>query len=88
MNDWLEQFLPRDNRNPQVKLADNELIDILKNAVPKFWQGQIYQALQNLELLDPPKQAQRGGTAVMSSTGTNQKIPPPPKRVERPMCPA
>eukprot|EP00957_Ditylum_brightwellii_P137991 10520178-Ditylum_brightwellii.AAC.1 len=30
---------------------------------------------KNLELLDPPKQAQRGRTAATSSTGTNQQIP-------------
>eukprot|EP00957_Ditylum_brightwellii_P028354 2141269-Ditylum_brightwellii.AAC.1 len=36
INDWLEQFLPRDDRTPQVKLADNKLMDILKNAMPKW----------------------------------------------------
>eukprot|EP00957_Ditylum_brightwellii_P075733 5755706-Ditylum_brightwellii.AAC.1 len=30
INDWLEQLLHRDNRPPQVKLVDNELMDILK----------------------------------------------------------
>eukprot|EP00957_Ditylum_brightwellii_P199006 15169745-Ditylum_brightwellii.AAC.1 len=41
MNDWLEQFLPRDNGTPQVKLAEDESMDILENAVPQSWQGEI-----------------------------------------------
>eukprot|EP00957_Ditylum_brightwellii_P078075 5935338-Ditylum_brightwellii.AAC.1 len=39
MNDHLDQFLPRDDETPQVKLVENELMDILENAVPKSWQG-------------------------------------------------
>eukprot|EP00957_Ditylum_brightwellii_P028115 2122694-Ditylum_brightwellii.AAC.1 len=34
MNGRLEQFLPRDNRTPQVKLVEDKLMDILENAVP------------------------------------------------------
>eukprot|EP00957_Ditylum_brightwellii_P013282 1002146-Ditylum_brightwellii.AAC.1 len=41
MNNHLEQFLPRDNGTPQVKLAEDKLMDILENAVPKSWQGEI-----------------------------------------------
>eukprot|EP00957_Ditylum_brightwellii_P147864 11259782-Ditylum_brightwellii.AAC.2 len=41
MNGQLEQFLPRDNRTPQVKLAEDKLMDILENTVPKSWQGEM-----------------------------------------------
>eukprot|EP00957_Ditylum_brightwellii_P092622 7053110-Ditylum_brightwellii.AAC.2 len=90
INDWLEQFLPRDNGTPQFKLADSKLMDILKNTMPKFWKAEMHrqhfnctakgqanfiQFCKNLELLEPLKQAQKGGTAPMSSTGTNQKNP-------------
>eukprot|EP00957_Ditylum_brightwellii_P062705 4758900-Ditylum_brightwellii.AAC.1 len=34
-NDQLEQFPPRDDRTPQVKLAGKKLMDILENAMPK-----------------------------------------------------
>eukprot|EP00957_Ditylum_brightwellii_P194773 14835882-Ditylum_brightwellii.AAC.1 len=43
MNGRLEQFPPRDNRTPQVKLIENKLIVILKNAVPKSWQREIHR---------------------------------------------
>eukprot|EP00957_Ditylum_brightwellii_P156439 11906360-Ditylum_brightwellii.AAC.1 len=73
INNGLEQFLPRDNGTPQVKLADNELMDILKNAVPKSLQKEMCRQhfdcmaedqakfigfCENLELLDLPKKAQ------------------------------
>eukprot|EP00957_Ditylum_brightwellii_P153445 11678579-Ditylum_brightwellii.AAC.1 len=35
MNDHLEQFPPRDNGTPQVKLVEDKLMNILKNVVPK-----------------------------------------------------
>eukprot|EP00957_Ditylum_brightwellii_P073160 5561280-Ditylum_brightwellii.AAC.1 len=31
MNDWLEQFPPRDNGSSQVKLAEGKSMDILGN---------------------------------------------------------
>eukprot|EP00957_Ditylum_brightwellii_P035643 2702360-Ditylum_brightwellii.AAC.1 len=37
INNQLEQFPPRDDGNPQVKLADNKLMDILESAMPKLW---------------------------------------------------
>eukprot|EP00957_Ditylum_brightwellii_P055815 4228770-Ditylum_brightwellii.AAC.1 len=37
-------------------------------------QAKFIRFCKNHELLDPPKQAQRGGTAATSSTGTNQQI--------------
>eukprot|EP00957_Ditylum_brightwellii_P187905 14307278-Ditylum_brightwellii.AAC.1 len=43
MNDRLEQFLPRDNGTPQVKRAEDKLMDILENAVPKSWQGEMHR---------------------------------------------
>eukprot|EP00957_Ditylum_brightwellii_P051176 3879518-Ditylum_brightwellii.AAC.1 len=58
--------------------------------MPKSWQGEMHRQCsdcaakgqarlirfcKNLELLDPPKQAQKGGTAATSSTCTNQQIP-------------
>eukprot|EP00957_Ditylum_brightwellii_P021714 1637974-Ditylum_brightwellii.AAC.1 len=36
-------------------------------------QAKYIRFCENLKLLDPPKQAQRGRTATMSSTGTNQQ---------------
>eukprot|EP00957_Ditylum_brightwellii_P211490 15366226-Ditylum_brightwellii.AAC.1 len=80
MNNHLEQFLPRDNRSPQVKLVEDELMDILENAVPKSWQGEMHrqrfdcaskgqtkfiQLCKCLELLDPPTQGQKGRYDVM-----------------------
>eukprot|EP00957_Ditylum_brightwellii_P072232 5490945-Ditylum_brightwellii.AAC.1 len=88
INDQLEQFSPRDGGNLQVKLLDNTLMDILETAVPKSWQGEmcrqhfvctakgytnIFRFCKNLELLDPPKQAQRNRTAATSFTGSNQQ---------------
>eukprot|EP00957_Ditylum_brightwellii_P035330 2679832-Ditylum_brightwellii.AAC.1 len=70
INYHLEQFLPRDNRTPQVKLAEDKLMDIIENAVPKSWQWEMHQQKFNctakgqakfiwfckcLELLDSPK---------------------------------
>eukprot|EP00957_Ditylum_brightwellii_P053791 4075107-Ditylum_brightwellii.AAC.1 len=52
INNWLEQFPPRDGGTTPVKLADAKLKDIPENAKPKSWQAEV---LQNLELLDPPK---------------------------------
>eukprot|EP00957_Ditylum_brightwellii_P116865 8914529-Ditylum_brightwellii.AAC.1 len=43
MNDHLEQFTPRDNETPQVKLVEDELIDILENTVPKSRQGEMHR---------------------------------------------
>eukprot|EP00957_Ditylum_brightwellii_P066748 5065551-Ditylum_brightwellii.AAC.1 len=43
MNDRLEQFLPRDDGTPQVKLTEDKLMDILENAVPKSWQGEMHR---------------------------------------------
>eukprot|EP00957_Ditylum_brightwellii_P126296 9629090-Ditylum_brightwellii.AAC.1 len=70
MNDWLEQFPPRDDGTPQVKLTEDKLMDILENAVLKSWQGEMRRQhfdcaakgqakfirfCENLELLDPSK---------------------------------
>eukprot|EP00957_Ditylum_brightwellii_P199598 15215821-Ditylum_brightwellii.AAC.1 len=70
MNCCLEQLPPRDDGTPQVKLADNKLMDVLKNAVPKSWQGEVRRQhfycmakgqtkfirfCENLEMLDPMK---------------------------------
>eukprot|EP00957_Ditylum_brightwellii_P134779 10275736-Ditylum_brightwellii.AAC.1 len=64
-------------------------MDILKNAVPKSCQGgmrrhsfdcaaegqaKFIRFYKNLESLDPPKQAQKGGNATTSATGTNHQI--------------
>eukprot|EP00957_Ditylum_brightwellii_P062090 4712335-Ditylum_brightwellii.AAC.1 len=38
INDQLEQFPPRDDGTPQVKLADDKLMEILENAMLKLWQ--------------------------------------------------
>eukprot|EP00957_Ditylum_brightwellii_P138117 10528441-Ditylum_brightwellii.AAC.1 len=88
MNDQLESFLPGDNRTPQVKLVEDNLMDILENAIIKSWQGEMCRQrfdcvakgqakfirfCKNLELLDPPKQAQRGRQAAILATGTNQQ---------------
>eukprot|EP00957_Ditylum_brightwellii_P167256 12732284-Ditylum_brightwellii.AAC.1 len=69
---------------------DNELMDILENAIPKSWQGEMCRQhfdfvvkgqakfirfCKNLELLEPSKQAQMVRTVAISSTGTNQQIP-------------
>eukprot|EP00957_Ditylum_brightwellii_P189950 14461027-Ditylum_brightwellii.AAC.1 len=43
MNDQLEQFLPRNDRTHQVKLAEDKLIDILENVVPKSWQREMHR---------------------------------------------
>eukprot|EP00957_Ditylum_brightwellii_P163919 12479376-Ditylum_brightwellii.AAC.2 len=90
MNDRLEQFPPRDNGTPQVKLAEDKLMDILENAVPKSWKGEMHIQrfdcaaegqvkfiwfCKCLELLDPPKQYQKGGHDAMSATGTWKQIP-------------
>eukprot|EP00957_Ditylum_brightwellii_P150646 11470011-Ditylum_brightwellii.AAC.1 len=40
MNNYLEQFPPRDNVTPQAKLAEDKLMDILEKVVPKSWQGE------------------------------------------------
>eukprot|EP00957_Ditylum_brightwellii_P176689 13457438-Ditylum_brightwellii.AAC.1 len=71
MNDHLEQFPPRDNRTPQVKLAEDKLMDINENAVPRSWQEEMRRQRFNcaskgqakfiyfcecLESLDPLKQ--------------------------------
>eukprot|EP00957_Ditylum_brightwellii_P033872 2566916-Ditylum_brightwellii.AAC.1 len=63
-------------------------MDILENAVPKSWQGEIHRQRFNyvakgqakfirfckcLESLDPPKQ--KNGQDAMSATGSNQQIP-------------
>eukprot|EP00957_Ditylum_brightwellii_P079332 6031459-Ditylum_brightwellii.AAC.1 len=89
MNDRLEQFLPRDNGTPQVKLAEDKLMDILENAVPKSWQSEIRRQrfdcaaegqatfiwfCKCLELLDPPKQSQKGTHDAISATGTLKQI--------------
>eukprot|EP00957_Ditylum_brightwellii_P207185 15351876-Ditylum_brightwellii.AAC.1 len=89
MNNQLEQFLPRDNRTPQVKLAEDTLMDILENAVSKSWKGEIsrqrfdcmaegqaefIQFRECLELLDPPKQGRKGGHDATLATGTWQQI--------------
>eukprot|EP00957_Ditylum_brightwellii_P039614 2996141-Ditylum_brightwellii.AAC.2 len=43
MNDQLELFLTRDDETPQAKLAEDKLMDILENAVPKSWQGEMHR---------------------------------------------
>eukprot|EP00957_Ditylum_brightwellii_P172458 13129519-Ditylum_brightwellii.AAC.1 len=43
MNDHLEQFSSRDDGTPQVKLAEDKLMDTLKNAVPKSWQREMHR---------------------------------------------
>eukprot|EP00957_Ditylum_brightwellii_P102413 7806321-Ditylum_brightwellii.AAC.1 len=88
MNDRLEQFPPRDNVTPQVKLAEDKLMDIIENAVPKSWQGEmrrqrfdctakgqaeIIRFCKCLEPLDSPKQKNRQDAT--SATGSNQQIP-------------
>eukprot|EP00957_Ditylum_brightwellii_P027894 2107564-Ditylum_brightwellii.AAC.1 len=88
MNDHLEQFPPRDDQTPQVKLAKDKLMDILENAVPKAWQGEMRRQrfdcaakgqakficfCKYLESLDPPKQ--KNGQDIMSATSSNQQIP-------------
>eukprot|EP00957_Ditylum_brightwellii_P022626 1706627-Ditylum_brightwellii.AAC.2 len=70
INKRLAQFPPRDNRTFQEKLADNKLMDILENAMPKSWQEEMQRQCfdcvadrqsksisfcKNPELLDPPK---------------------------------
>eukprot|EP00957_Ditylum_brightwellii_P198464 15125485-Ditylum_brightwellii.AAC.1 len=90
MNNCLEQFLPRDNGTPQVKLVEDKLMNILENAVPKSWQGGIHrqrfdcmakgqakfiQFCKCLELLDPQKQGQKGEQDATSATGNRQQIP-------------
>eukprot|EP00957_Ditylum_brightwellii_P091821 6991236-Ditylum_brightwellii.AAC.1 len=42
MNDQMEQSSLRDDGTPQVQLTEDKLIDILENAVPKYWQGEIH----------------------------------------------
>eukprot|EP00957_Ditylum_brightwellii_P206400 15348253-Ditylum_brightwellii.AAC.2 len=37
INKRLAQFLPRDDGTPQEKLADDKIMDILENAMPKSW---------------------------------------------------
>eukprot|EP00957_Ditylum_brightwellii_P148638 11316490-Ditylum_brightwellii.AAC.1 len=37
INDRLAQFPPRDDRNPQEKLANDKIMDILENVMPKLW---------------------------------------------------
>eukprot|EP00957_Ditylum_brightwellii_P201694 15326788-Ditylum_brightwellii.AAC.1 len=71
MNGHLEQFPPRDNGTPQVKLVEDKLMDIFKNTVPKSWQGEMQRQrfdraaegqakficfCECLESLDPPKE--------------------------------
>eukprot|EP00957_Ditylum_brightwellii_P107148 8174746-Ditylum_brightwellii.AAC.1 len=88
MNNLLEKFPPRDNRTHQVKLAEDKLMDILENAVPKFWQEEMQRQRFNcaaegqdkfirfctcLESLDPPKQ--KNIQYATSATGSNQQIP-------------
>eukprot|EP00957_Ditylum_brightwellii_P187408 14272779-Ditylum_brightwellii.AAC.1 len=88
MNDCLEQFPPRDDGTPQVKLTEDKLMDILKNAAPKSWQGEMHRQrfdcatkgqakfiifCKCLESLDPLKQKNRQD--VTSVTGSNQQIP-------------
>eukprot|EP00957_Ditylum_brightwellii_P023501 1773311-Ditylum_brightwellii.AAC.1 len=88
MNDHQEQFPPRDDRTPQVKLAEDKLMDILENTVPKSWQGEMCRQrfdcvakgqakfirfCECLESLDPPKQ--KNGQDFTSVTGSNQQIP-------------
>eukprot|EP00957_Ditylum_brightwellii_P041533 3145446-Ditylum_brightwellii.AAC.1 len=91
INDQLEQFLPRNDGTPQVKLAGSKLMDVLENAMPKSWKAKICRQhfncaakvqaefisfCNNLKLLDPPKQqAQRSIAAAMSGAGSNQQIP-------------
>eukprot|EP00957_Ditylum_brightwellii_P091180 6942089-Ditylum_brightwellii.AAC.1 len=41
MKNQLEQFLPRDDGTPQVKLVEDKLMVILENALPKSWQGEM-----------------------------------------------
>eukprot|EP00957_Ditylum_brightwellii_P129736 9896523-Ditylum_brightwellii.AAC.1 len=36
-----QQFLPRDGRTLQVTLAEDNLMEILENVVPKSWQGEM-----------------------------------------------
>eukprot|EP00957_Ditylum_brightwellii_P145759 11099339-Ditylum_brightwellii.AAC.1 len=88
MNDYLEQFSPRDNGTPQVKLAEDKLMYIPNNAVPKSWQGEMRRQrfdcaakgqakficfCKCLESLDPLKQ--KNGQDATSATGSNQQIP-------------
>eukprot|EP00957_Ditylum_brightwellii_P070616 5365636-Ditylum_brightwellii.AAC.2 len=76
INDQIEQFLTRDNMTPQVKLADDKLMDIMENKIPKLWQADMCRQCfdcaaegqakfirfyENLELLDPPKQQVQKG---------------------------
>eukprot|EP00957_Ditylum_brightwellii_P098651 7515017-Ditylum_brightwellii.AAC.1 len=89
MNGCLEQFLPRDNRTPQVKLVEDKLMDIFENAVPKSWQGGMHRQrfdcttkgqaklicfCKCLESLDPSKQGPKGRQDTMSTTGNWQQI--------------
>eukprot|EP00957_Ditylum_brightwellii_P144634 11018077-Ditylum_brightwellii.AAC.1 len=41
INKRIAQFPPRDDRTPQENLADDELMDILENVMPKSWQEEI-----------------------------------------------
>eukprot|EP00957_Ditylum_brightwellii_P151678 11550735-Ditylum_brightwellii.AAC.1 len=89
-NDWLEQFPPRDDGTPQVKLADERLMDILESAMLMSWQAEMQRQhfnctakgqakfirfCENLNLLDPTKdKAQKGGPATISSITNNKQI--------------
>eukprot|EP00957_Ditylum_brightwellii_P042376 3208775-Ditylum_brightwellii.AAC.1 len=65
-------------------------MDILENSVPKSWQGEMCRQMfdcmakgqakfvrfcECLELLDPPKQGQKGKQDAMPATGNCQQIP-------------
>eukprot|EP00957_Ditylum_brightwellii_P192898 14687466-Ditylum_brightwellii.AAC.1 len=41
MNDQLAQFLSRDDRNPKEKIANDKIMDIFDDAMPKSWQEEI-----------------------------------------------
>eukprot|EP00957_Ditylum_brightwellii_P045487 3448382-Ditylum_brightwellii.AAC.1 len=84
MNDQLAQFLPRDDGTSHEKLANDEIMDIIKAAMPKSWQeemqnqrfnfaaeGQVkfISFCENLETLDPPKETKgKSDNADASST--------------------
>eukprot|EP00957_Ditylum_brightwellii_P086918 6615759-Ditylum_brightwellii.AAC.1 len=83
MNNWLEQFPPREDGTPQVKLVEDKLMDILENAVPKSWQEEMHRQkfdcvakgqtefirfCKCLDLLDTPKQGQKGRHDATSTT--------------------
>eukprot|EP00957_Ditylum_brightwellii_P155543 11840492-Ditylum_brightwellii.AAC.1 len=87
MNNCLKQLPSRHSGTPKVKLVEGKLMDILENAVPKSWQGEMcrqrfdcaaegqaefIQFCKCLELLDPPTQGQKCGQDATSAAGNWQ----------------